>query len=140
MVLPGARGLVVWLSCYAFKLYILASEDACTTRDSRLPNNLFRCLTAHEDEYGVWQGYVNVLGNSGGWWQVFEPTHNFVFFEKNGKPFTSERFCGLFKQVAYRLTGKACNLQLIRDLAIAHLMNSRASVEVMKSLADEIGS
>lgn len=57
-----------------------------------------------------------------------------------GKPFTSETFCGLFKQVAYRLTGKACNLQLMRDMAIAHLMNSGASVEVMKSLADEIGS
>ncbi|WP_206753652.1 hypothetical protein [Coleofasciculus sp. FACHB-129] len=50
-----------------------------------------------------------------------------VFFQENGKPFTSETFCGLFKQVAYCLTGKACNPQLIRDMAIAHLMSSRTS-------------
>jgi site-specific recombinase XerD len=82
---------------------------------------------------------VDEKGNSGGWRQVFEPTHNLVFFQKNGKLFTSETFCGLFKQVAYRLTGKACNPQLIRDIAIAHLINSGASVEVMESLADLMG-
>lgn len=96
-------------------------------------------LFGYEDEEGVWQGYVDDLGKSGGWRQVFEPMHNFVFFQKNGKPFTSETFCGLFKQVAYRLTGKACNPQLIRDMAIAHMINSGASVEVMESLADLMG-
>ncbi len=96
-------------------------------------------LFGYEDEEGVWQGYVDEKGNRCGWRQVFEPRHNFVFFQKNGKPFTSETFCGLFKQVAYRLTGKACNPQLIRDMAIAHLMNSGASVEVMESLADLMG-
>jgi site-specific recombinase XerC len=96
-------------------------------------------LFGYEDEEGVWQGYVDEKGNRCGWRQVFEPRHNFVFFQKNGKPFTSETFCGLFKQVAYRLTGKACNPQLIRDIAIAHLMNSGASVEVMESLAELMG-
>jgi site-specific recombinase XerC len=96
-------------------------------------------LFGYEDEEGVWQGYVDEKGNRRGWRQVFEPRHNFVFFQKNGKPFSSETFCGLFKQVAYRLTGKACNPQLIRDIAIAHLMNSGASVEVMESLADLMG-
>jgi site-specific recombinase XerC len=96
-------------------------------------------LFGYEDEYGVWQGHVDEKGNRCGWRQVFEPTHNLVFFQKNGKPFSSETFCCLFKQVAYRLTGKACNPQLIRDIAIAHLMNSGASVEVMESLADLMG-
>jgi site-specific recombinase XerC len=96
---------------------------------------LFGC----EDEEGVWQGYVDEKGNRCGWRQFFEPTHSFVFFQKNGKPFTSETFCGLFKQVAYRLTGKAFNPQLIRNIAIAHLMNSGASVEVMESLANLMG-
>jgi site-specific recombinase XerC len=96
-------------------------------------------LFGYEDDEGVWQGYVDALGNSGGWRQVFEPNHNFVFFQKNGKPFTSVTFSSLFKQVAYRLTGKACNPQLIRDMAIAHLMNSGASVEVMESLAELMG-
>lgn len=96
-------------------------------------------LFGYEDEEGVWQGYVDEKGNSGGWRQVFEPTHSFVFFQKNGKPFSSETFCCLFKQVAYRLTGKACNPQLIRDIAIAYMMNSGASVEVMESLAGLMG-
>ena len=34
------------LSCYAFKLDNLASEDARTTRVLRFPNHQFRCLTA----------------------------------------------------------------------------------------------
>jgi integrase len=96
-------------------------------------------LFGYEDEEGVWQGYVDALGHRCGWRQVFQPTHNFVFFQRNGKPFTSVTFSGLFKQVAYRLTGKACNPQLIRNIAIAHLMNSGASVEVMESLADLMG-
>jgi hypothetical protein len=41
--------------------------------------------------------------------------------------------------VAYRLTGKACNPQLIRDMAITDMINSGASVEVMKSLAELMG-
>ena len=36
--------------------------------------------------------------------------------------------------IAYRLTGKACNPQLIRDMAHAPMINSGASVEVMESL------
>ncbi|CAD5967174.1 hypothetical protein NO758_03951 [Planktothrix agardhii] len=35
------------LSCYAFKLDNLASEDARTTRVLRFPNHQFRCLTAY---------------------------------------------------------------------------------------------
>ncbi len=92
-------------------------------------------LFGYEDETKGWQGYVDEKGNSGGWRQAFSPTHNFVFSQKNGKPFTSEALSGLFKHVSYRLTGKACNPQLIRDMAIAHLKNSGASVEVMESLA-----
>jgi hypothetical protein len=96
-------------------------------------------LFGYEDEEGVWQGYVDKKGNRCGWRQVFEPTHNFVFFQRNGKPFTTETFCSLFKNVAHRLTGKAFSPQLIRNIAIAHLMNSGASVEVMESLAELMG-
>ncbi|MBD2542002.1 hypothetical protein [Coleofasciculus sp. FACHB-SPT36] len=63
----------------------------------------------------------------------------FVFFQKNGNPFISETFSGFFKQVAYRLTGKACNPQSIWFMAIAHMRNSGASVEVMESLASLMG-
>ncbi|MEP0754956.1 site-specific integrase [Trichocoleus sp. Lan] len=96
-------------------------------------------LFGYEDEAKNWQGYVDEKGNRCGWRQVFEPTHNFVFFQKNGNPFTSVTFSGFFKQVAYRLTGKACSPQLIRFMAIAHMRNSGASVEVMESLASLMG-
>jgi hypothetical protein len=96
-------------------------------------------LFGYEDEEGVWQGYVDEKGNRCGWRQVFEPRNNFVFFQKNGKPFTTETFSSLFKNVAHRLTGKAFSPQLIRNMAIAHLINSGASVEVMESLANLMG-
>ena len=41
-------------------------------------------------------------------------------------------------QFAYRLTGKACNPQLIRDMAHAPMINSGASVEVMESFSRNI--
>lgn len=67
---------------------------------------------------------------------VFDPIHNRVFTQQNGKPFlTPSSFLSVFKRAAFRITGKATTPHLVRHMLVTHLKRNGASDEVMRSLA-----
>ncbi len=70
------------------------------------------------------------------WRKVFNPTHNYVFTQKNGKPFDGGSFWAMFKAAAYRITGKATNPHLVRDMIVTHLKKAGTPGPVMDSLAE----
>ena len=67
---------------------------------------------------------------------VFEPQHNFVFTQKDGKPFTTAAsFGSVFKRAVRRHTGQATTPHLVRHMLITYLQLNDASDAVMASLA-----
>ncbi len=48
---------------------------------------------------------------------------------------TSHSLLSLFRNAAYRLTGKACNPHLVRDMIVTYMKRTGASSEILESLA-----
>ncbi len=75
------------------------------------------------------------------WRAVLQPTHNFVFCQLNGKPYTSESLYQLFRHAIYRASvvlfgeGKALNPHLVRDMAVTYFIREGASEQQMDALA-----
>ena len=92
-------------------------------------------LHGYEDEEGVWHGYIDESGNRLGWREVFKPNHSCVFTQKCGNKMTSSSLHYLFRQAAYRITGKACHPHLVRDMIVTYLKRSAASSDVLEALA-----
>ena len=92
-------------------------------------------LFGTEDEAGSSHCYVDAAGNRLGWREVFQPKHNFVFTQQNGEPFITSTFNSLFRNTAYRLTGKVCTPQLVRKMIVTHFKLSGAPEHIMTSLA-----
>jgi hypothetical protein len=71
------------------------------------------------------------------WRAVFKPHHNFVFTQKNGKPYPNAgSFGSVLQQAARRLTGKAVTPHMLRHMLITYLKLNGASDAVMGSLAE----
>jgi hypothetical protein len=92
-------------------------------------------LFGTEDEAGSRHCYVDAAGLRLGWREVFQPKHNFVFTQQNGEPFITSTFNSLFRNTAYRLTGKVCTPQLVRQMIVTHFKLSGAPEHIMTSLA-----
>jgi len=92
-------------------------------------------LWGYEDKLGIWHGYIDEQGNRLGWRAVFQPNHSRVFTQNCGKEMTGESLYSLFRKAAYRLTGKACNPHLVRDMIVTHMKRTGASSEILSSLA-----
>jgi hypothetical protein len=75
------------------------------------------------------------------WRAVLKPTHNFVFCQLNGKPYTRESLYHLFRHAIYRASvvlfgeGKALNPHLVRDMAVTYFIRVGASEHQMDALA-----
>jgi len=94
------------------------------------------------DTYGVqWHQVPSILEPMLETWlaehrAVFEPQHNFVFTQKDGKPFTTAAsFGSVFKRAVRRHTGQATTPHLVRHMLITYLQLNDASDAVMASLA-----
>lgn len=92
-------------------------------------------LKGYEDELGNWHGYIDEQGNRLGWRDVFKPNHSRVFTQKCGNEMTAKSLGSLFRNAAYRLTGKACNPHLVRDMIVTYMKRTGASSNVLDSLA-----
>ncbi|MBD0341854.1 MAG: hypothetical protein ICV61_13525 [Microcoleus sp. Co-bin12] len=88
----------------------------------------------------VWQDTSGCTpSHSGGWRQVFETLGQWSVFEEKWQTCSLGNVLSVFCfSIRLRLTGKACNLQLIRDMAHTNMINSGASVEVMESFSRNI--
>ncbi len=92
-------------------------------------------LHGYEDQLGNWHGYIDEEGNRLGWRAVFKPNHSRVFTKNCGNEMTSQSLWSLFRGAAYRLTGKACNPHLVRDMIVTYMKRTGASSEILESLA-----
>jgi hypothetical protein len=92
-------------------------------------------LHGYEDQLGNWHGYIDEEGNRLGWRAVFKPNHSRVFTKKCGNEMARDSLWSLFRHAAYRLTGKACNPHLVRDMIITYMKRTGASSNVLDSLA-----
>ena len=66
---------------------------------------------------------------------VFSPTHNFLFSQRDGSILNHDSFFSLFIHALYRLTGKAVNPHLVRSIAITHFFRIGSTSEQMKAFA-----
>lgn len=67
---------------------------------------------------------------------VFNPTHNYVFTQENGKPFTkASNFSAIIRHAAYRLTGQLLHSHLIRHMLVTHLKRLKVSKDLQESVA-----
>ncbi|MBI4783271.1 MAG: hypothetical protein HY785_18415 [Oscillatoriophycideae cyanobacterium NC_groundwater_1537_Pr4_S-0.65um_50_18] len=108
-------------------------------REVELPSWFYGELEAwlfgFEDEQGNWQGWISPTGQRLGWRAVFNPNHDFVFSQKNGKPFSRSTLCNLVRSAVYSLTGQACTPHLVRDMIVTSLMERGVPEHVMEAFA-----
>ncbi|MBW4607426.1 MAG: site-specific integrase [Hassallia sp. WJT32-NPBG1] len=70
------------------------------------------------------------------WRQTFNPNHNYVFTQLNGKPLTDGSLYGYFRKRIFRLTGKAFTPHMVRDAIVTYLKLSGTSDQVLAALAE----
>ena len=67
---------------------------------------------------------------------VFEPTHNFVFTQENGKPYAkASNFSGIIRHASYRLTGQLLHSHLIRHMLVTYVKRLKVAPELLQNLA-----
>jgi len=66
---------------------------------------------------------------------LFNPNHDFVFTQWNGKPLHSSSLYPLFRRRMFRLTGKLFHPQLVRDSAVTYFKGANVPEQVLDSLA-----
>jgi hypothetical protein len=70
------------------------------------------------------------------WRAVFQPTHNFVFTQENGKPYTkASTFSAIIRNAAYRLTGQLLHSHLIRHMLVTYLKRLKVAPELLQNVA-----
>lgn len=75
------------------------------------------------------------------WRPILNPSHNFVFCQLDGKPYTSEAMYQLFRHAIYRASvvlfnhGKALNPHLVRSMAITHFIREGATEQQMDAMS-----
>lgn len=116
-------------------LYLKPGEKRIIAIPEFLYPELENWLFGTDSEAGSNHCYVDAAGNRLGWREVFQPKHNFVFTQQNGKPFITSTFNSLFRNTAYRLTGQVCTPQLVREMIVTHFKLSGAPEHIMTSLA-----
>lgn len=105
----------IWLKVGDYKTSKIYGEQI-----HQIPDLLYPCL----------ETWLNELR------EVLQPTHEFVFTQKDGKPFsTAASFLSVFKRAAFRITGKATTPHLVRHMLVTYLKREGASDEVMRSVA-----
>jgi hypothetical protein len=65
----------------------------------------------------------------------FNPKHDFVFTQWNGKPLHSSSLYPLFRRRMFRLTGQLFHPQLVRDSAVTYFKGAKVPEQVLDSLA-----
>ena len=104
-------------------------EDYKTGKDygARPPMMVAQHLTKDLDEWWeTWRGKLN-------------PSHDFFFTTRGGKPLTSPALYQMFSTAARRVTGKPTNPHLVRDMIVTHIRNSDASERELEALAIYMG-
>lgn len=69
------------------------------------------------------------------WRAELNPSHNLLFTQKNGQPFTDKQLYKLFWTTAYRITGKRCTPHLVRDSIVTYLRSGHATERELEALA-----
>ena len=68
-----------------------------------------------------WCGYVNVdTDEKLGFRDMFKPTHDFVFTQQNGTPYSISNMCRLYDAILWRFLGIRSNPHAIRSAAIGY--------------------
>lgn len=68
-----------------------------------------------------WCGSVDVVsGERSGFRDAFRPTHNFVFTQPNGKPFSVSNMCRLYDAILWRYLGIRSNPHAVRSAVTGH--------------------
>jgi hypothetical protein len=75
------------------------------------------------------------------WRPVLNPSHNFVFCQLDGQPYTAEGMYQQFRHAIYRASavlfnhGKALNPHLVRSMAITHFIREGATEQQMDAMS-----
>lgn len=70
---------------------------------------------------------------------VFNPTHDFVFAQKNGKKFGAANLGKFFTNWCHAMTGFRVTPHLLRDMFTTHFLDEGASDDLIHSLAYAMG-
>jgi hypothetical protein len=78
------------------------------------------------------------------WWHFcgrseFNPDHDFVFVQRNGKPFTAEGMGQYLSNTAHALTGQRLTPHLLRDIFATYFLDKGAPESDVTSLAYAMG-
>lgn len=67
---------------------------------------------------------------------AFNPNHDYVFTQENGKPYTkASTFSAIIRHAAHRLTGQMLHSHLIRHMLVTHVKRLKIDQELQQSLA-----
>ncbi len=67
---------------------------------------------------------------------VFKPTHNFVFTQENGKPYTkASTLSAIIRHASYRLTGQLLHSHLIRHMLVTYLKRLKVAPVLLQNVA-----
>jgi len=90
----------------------------------------------HRKQYH-WCGYVDVKGDElSGFRQVFKPSHNFVFTQPTGTPFTTRAMSSLYENIIWTYLGFRANPHGVRSASTSHYKRKGMSFAQNQSLAD----
>jgi len=69
----------------------------------------------------------------------FNPNHDFVFLQRNGKPFSTQTICHYLGNAAHEMTGQRVTPHLLRDIFATYFLNEGAPESDVASLAYAMG-
>jgi hypothetical protein len=83
-----------------------------------------------------WCGYIDTKsGKKAGFRDTFKPSHNFIFTQENGTPFTASNMCRFYDAILWRHLGIRSNPHAARSAATGHFKLKGMTEAESESLA-----